>query len=235
MIRGKLHRVPFWNDLAPLTYQHHWDNSAKPVLRNDGVGVHLKLQNYQHVPTIYGGPLTGTYELHRVYFYWGLDNASGAQHLIGDVPIAMEVHANYCNPNCKGSAQMKTYEAWAVVVTRFTEGPLNTNFQNIAHSVKAITCPYSSVVIKSDYLSWMKRPQMDRDYITYKGQQMKDQEITWIIYVDPIKVSKEQVNVFRTIVNRDEVKVKESLCTLPLFPVNKEIVVVKEISFVPIS
>lgn len=48
------------------------------------------------------------------------------------------------------------------------------------------------------------------------------------MYVDSVTISKEQVDVFRTVTTGDGALVKQNLCKLP------NIVIVKEISFVPV-
>lgn len=35
-------------------------------------------------PTVYGGPLTGLYELAQVHFHWGADNDAGSEHTVAN-------------------------------------------------------------------------------------------------------------------------------------------------------
>ena len=35
-------------------------------------------------PTVYGGPLTGLYELSQIHFHWGTDNNVGSEHTVAN-------------------------------------------------------------------------------------------------------------------------------------------------------
>lgn len=232
---ARVQHVPFWNDLSPLTCCHHWDDSGTATLYNTGCGVTLQLKDYQHVPSVYGGPIVGTYHLHRVNFHWGSDNENGAHHLIGDTPCAMEIHATYYNSCCdfplRRVSSMSEMSSWAVIGMRFTEGARNNAFRTIAQSVQSIKEPGSSTKVKYDYLSWLKRPRMDRCYLTYISELNDSSRVTWIIYDEPNTISKAQADVFRTILKNDGTPMLESRCKLPVNPVRGEIVFVRDTPF----
>lgn len=231
MLKAQVQHVPFWNDLAPLTWRHHWDNNGVALLHNDGCGVHLRLRDYENVPSLSGEPFIGTYHFNRVNFHWGIDNENGSLHRIGDIPCAMELHISYYNassdpPNARFPERTAT---WAIVAFCMAEGNYNHAFETISESVKKIHQPGSSALIPSNFLTWMKRPRMDIGYLTYVSEIPDTGHITWIVFEEPTIISKEQIDVFRTVTKDGENQMLESKCRFPVQPSQEELVFVRDI------
>lgn len=232
MLKAQVQRVPFWNDLAPLTWQHHWDNNGVATL-HDGCGVHLRLKDYHDVPSLSGGPFIGTYHFNRINFHWGVDNENGALHRIGDTPCAMEFHVTYYNASSyPPSAQPRgppSNMMWAIVAFCIAEGEYNHAFETLSEGVKNIQQPGSSTRIPSNSLTWMRRPRMDIGYLTYVSEIPDAGHITWVVFEKPSTVSKEQIDIFRTITKDGVNPMIESKCRFPVMPSQDELVFVRDI------
>ncbi|XP_055326233.1 carbonic anhydrase 6-like, partial [Sitodiplosis mosellana] len=126
---------------------------------------------------------------------------------------AMEAHLVHYNSKYGDCAEALKYKNGLVVIAFLIQVKKNANnipFSKISNEIPYIIDPDTESSIDSDSLLWMSKQELDSNYFTYKGSLTTgtfDKVVTWIIYKKPVIVSKQQVAVFREMIDAENKKI----------------------------
>ncbi|XP_077503175.1 carbonic anhydrase 1-like isoform X5 [Amblyomma americanum] len=159
-------------------------------------------------PNLRGGPLHNNYQMVQFHSHWGTCSETGSEHTVDGEHYAGELHLVHYNVEKynKPSEAACSDKGLSVVAIFFKEGKPH-------HELKKITDCMSKVTFKG-----MKCPlEQDIDinsiipanssYWTYEGSLTTPpcyESVTWIVFKEPIEVSREQFEAFRELMSYKE-------------------------------
>ncbi|XP_070386824.1 carbonic anhydrase 1-like isoform X2 [Dermacentor albipictus] len=155
-----------------------------------------------------GGPLHHNYQMVQFHSHWGTCSETGSEHTIDGEHYAGELHLVHYNVDMysKASEAACSDKGLTVLAVFFKEGKQH-------EELKKITDCMSKVIYKG-----MKCP-LDQDidinslipakgsYWTYEGSLTTPpcyESVTWIVFKEPIEVSREQFEAFRQLLSYKE-------------------------------
>ncbi|AOP31591.1 carbonic anhydrase [Skunkpox virus] len=176
-------------------------NDAKPLtIKNTGKTVKINFKGGY----IGGGFLTNDYKLSKLQLYWGKEDDYGSNHLIDVYKYSGEINLIHWNKKYNSYNDAKKHNDGIVIVSIFLQisDDKNVQFQKIVNHLDSIRQPNTSIPFDSVfYIDTLIPKQLD--YFTYHGTTINNQSIeaNWIIFSTPIKIHRDQISKFRTLLS----------------------------------
>ncbi|XP_011303173.1 carbonic anhydrase 1 [Fopius arisanus] len=155
------------------------------------------------VPSIFGGPLKRTYQLHSISFRWGVSDQSGSEHCIDQVkyPFEMQLlHVKETNPQAIVDENSEDIDATIVSYLFQIKDNDNPLLDPIIMNLCRIQEANAKVYIPPFQLDTVF-PLFERKFYSYsdKLNQPFGEIATWIIYPEPLPLSAAQMEELRKI------------------------------------
>ncbi|XP_023014834.1 carbonic anhydrase 3 [Leptinotarsa decemlineata] len=189
----------------PLEFHGHWDVGGDATFTNNGFTATLRFKN-RELPILKGGPLHGfEYVFEQLHFHWSEDDHSGCEHIFEGQAYSMEAHAVHYNKKYADFQEAHDKHDGLAVVAFFlkaTDAIENPCFSKLSTAVMDIVKINTETSVSSDCLTWIKEEAQCKGYYTYQGSLTTEpytESVTWILYPQPIHVSREQVAHFRSL------------------------------------
>uniref|UniRef100_A0A1B6C8Q8 Alpha-carbonic anhydrase domain-containing protein n=1 Tax=Clastoptera arizonana TaxID=38151 RepID=A0A1B6C8Q8_9HEMI len=203
---------------------YNWDTLPKSMsIQNTGVTVKLLPEWWTPcVPTISGGPLKDDiYAVNCILFRWGPNNYEGSEHTLNNNRFSLEIQISTTRLNSKNDNDCFKHNNVAII-SIFCQATINENpylnyVLNHLHKIKKAA---SSTRIQPFPLTFLKSINFER-YYSYNGSLTFPpctEDVTWIIFPDPISISAEQIARFRKLYNCDGDHILTN--TRPVQPLN---------------
>lgn len=193
-------------DLTPLTFTGY-DVDSRPAdyqLTNDGHSVGLDiLPNAGQMSVSHGG-LPASYNLAALHFHWGNASSGGSEHTVNGKRYAAELHIVHYNEKYGASINASNYPDGLAVLGVFIDvgskdhpviAKLIQDFAKLKYADTKVSV--SATFKMADIL-----PQNVKNYYRYQGSLTTpecQEVVTWTVYKEPLKVSKEQMDAFRSL------------------------------------
>lgn len=163
--------------------------------------------------TLSGGPLSHEYQLAQYHCHWGENDHVGSEHLVNGQSYGAEIH--FVNWNTKyGSFNeaLKYGDGLAVLGVFLKVGKENPELNKLCELTCDIKHKEECVPFKNTLDPNKLLPEKGA-YYTYLGSLTTppcNECVIWIVFVDPIEVSHEQLESFREMMS-----MKKGGCTQP--------------------
>ncbi|XP_044727248.1 carbonic anhydrase 2 isoform X2 [Chrysoperla carnea] len=186
----------------PLEFHGHWDNVGTATFTNTGTTAQVRTQR-DTLPTLMGGPLHNEYYFEQLHFHWSEDDESGCEHIFEGRAYSMEAHAVHYNSKYGSFAEAADKPDGLAVVAFFLQAlddNDNSEFRKLSDYIPNILKISSTTDVPADCMAWFEPQAHCKGYYTYQGSLTTEpytENVTWIIYPNPITVSAEQVSIFR--------------------------------------
>lgn len=190
-------------NLPPLVFEGFDVPPQQTNLTNNGHTVAVTMKS-DHIPTIAGGPLNGTYQYSQLHFHWGDNDTFGSEDMIDNHIFPMELHVVFFKQDYRNAKTALEHSDGLTVLAFFYEvaevaNPLYEEFVHLlgnitgAHKTVAFTNPPSlRNLIAHDTLH----------YYAYDGSLTTppcSEVVTWIDFKEPILLSHSQIEAFRAL------------------------------------
>lgn len=154
-----------------------------------------------------GGPLNHRYKLVQFHAHWGKNCSCGSEHIINGKSYSAEIHFVHWNSDLYSSARQAAIAKDGLAVIAVFLEAINDNDQcakletldTISNSIEQIKYKGANMAIEKP-LNILELIPQDRSYWTYLGSLTTPplwETVTWIVFEEPIKCSKEQIDSFR--------------------------------------
>ncbi|XP_036363247.1 carbonic anhydrase 7-like [Octopus sinensis] len=206
------HKLTSYKESKDLLFEGYVDIMHNVTLKNIGHTVAIEVKSEGIVS---GGELDGRYIAHQVHFHWGMNDIVGSEHMLNGKRYPMEVHIlhyaeNYHNFQ-KASRQKHGLLIVAYFVATSNTYEDNEGFADIVENVKMINFKGNTHTVSSWKLEEFA-PINQTCYYFYDGSLTYPpcwETVMWIVYKDPLEISKRQMNEFRTnLAERDVTSVR---------------------------
>ncbi|XP_062540665.1 carbonic anhydrase 2 isoform X2 [Armigeres subalbatus] len=190
-------------NLPPLVFDGFDVPPQQTNLTNNGHTVAVTMKS-NHIPTISGGPLNGTYQYSQLHFHWGDNDTFGSEDMIDNHIFPMELHVVFFKQDYVNAKTALEHPDGLTVLAFFYEvsddaNPRYEEFVTLlgsiinAHKSTTFTNPPSlKDLIAHDTLH----------YYTYDGSLTTppcSEVVTWIDFKEPILLSHSQIEAFRAL------------------------------------
>jgi len=152
-----------------------------------------------------GGPLLHRYELEQFHSHWGRTDSTGSEHTVDGKTYPAELHLVHWNTDLYesfGSAAAAGDGTGLAVLGVFLEvGDENPEFLKLTKAFEEVEYSGQEISLPDDVDLTALLPD-DRSYWTYTGSLTTPpcyESVTWIVFQQPIKVSRQQLNKFRAL------------------------------------
>ncbi|XP_031630806.1 carbonic anhydrase 7-like [Contarinia nasturtii] len=189
--------------LPPLIFNDSNVPISKTVMKNNGHTVMVSIDSDQR-PTIFGGPLSGTYEFAQLHFHWGENDTMGSEDFIDGHSFPMELHMVFYKKQYRNvRSAMENSDGLTVLAFFFhLDDEDNKNYIEITELLPNVSEPETSTTFTR--LKSLKDLILNdlNEYYTYHGSLTTppcSEVVTWIDFKRSIPLSHAQIEVFRTI------------------------------------
>lgn len=182
---------------------HHMQNNGHSVqVTLDDEGLDL-----EHQSRISGGPMDGQYTLKQFHFHWGASSTFGSEHKIEGKVYSAELHLVHWNaqsyPSFEDAASAPN---GLVVLAIFIQaGEEHKTLKDLTKLFGQIHFSEDHVIIPDGFDPSSLLPADLSRYWTYCGSLTTPpchESVRFIVVKDPIEVSEEQLNAFRSLRRR---------------------------------
>lgn len=207
---GAVHDEKLEGD-GPLTLNYVPEQSL--AMTNTGHSVTISIQQQSELS---GGPLDGKYRLAQFHLHWGSQKESGSEHTIDGKTFSAELHLVHWNTKYAGFKEaVEKPDGLAVLGIMIEEDenkgndafkPVSDNLENVKASGSEFTA--NTTLNPADLL-----PGSRNEYWTYLGSLTTPplfESVTWIVFKEPVKYSKEQLDQLRSLVSCHDEALKDN-------------------------
>ncbi|GJQ69617.1 hypothetical protein Trydic_g6707 [Trypoxylus dichotomus] len=194
--------------LPPLEW-HHYDLPPKKMkCTNTGHTLIISAKWHQERPHISGGPLFSNYVFSQLHFHWGKNDMEGSEHRVDGSQQPLEMHVVlFKSCYLTQEAALKKKDGIVVLVYFFKlQAGRNAAIELLTEAMPYIQMPHSSARLDNLPLSFLTFA-FEEDYFMYWGTVTTSECIhvlLWLISREPIGVSSEQLESFRSLLNVEE-------------------------------
>ncbi|XP_037576871.1 carbonic anhydrase 1 [Dermacentor silvarum] len=159
-------------------------------------------------PNIRGGPLQHDYQLDRLHAHWSKNSETGSEHAVDGKYYAGELHLVHFNAELykSFSEAAPSEQGLAVLAVFLKEGAPHPQLKGIVDCIPYITYKGMECALQQP-LDFVSLIPAGSSYWTYEGSLTTPpwyENVTWIVYKQPIEVSPEQLVVFRKLMSYEE-------------------------------
>jgi len=195
-------------NLPPLKMKGFSYTSGVATLTNNGHTAMMTTDSKRQ-PLLTGGPLNGTYEFAQLHFHWGSEDDIGSEDEIDGKSYAMEMHFVFFKKEYLNSDAALAYSDGLCVLAIFFEvGDIhNPNFDGFTKVLEEIIEPETSATFDVAPALIDLLPDDYTHYFTYFGSLTTPpcaEVVTWIDFKHPVKLSHDQFQGFRNLLNEEE-------------------------------
>jgi carbonic anhydrase len=205
-------------------------------LQNNGHSVQLTVDDDDSSPRskISRGPMDGDFHLKQFHFHWGSESSRGSEHKIDGKVFAAELHLVHWN-----SRQFRSFAEAAEATNGLVVLAVFIESGSEQRSLKEVTDLFGEIPFSEDHTTIPEGfnpasllPDDLTKYWTYSGSLTTPpchESVRFIVFRQPIQVSEEQLNAFRSLRPRPftrQSKVSSSTCCRlvnnfrPTMPIN---------------
>ncbi|XP_075684190.1 carbonic anhydrase 3-like [Rhinoderma darwinii] len=193
-----------------------WTSSYRPsssmTIVNDGTTVRVMFDGSS---VIKDGPLNGSYRLRQLQFHWGSSDDHGSEHVIDGLRYAGEIQFVHWHAMYDNITEARKNPEGVVILSVFLKiGKAKPHLKAILEALDCIKTKGKKAHF-TDFDPSILFPT-SRDYWTYQGSYTTppcEECVTWLLLREPITVSSEQMEKFRSIFSTME-------CEVPMHMVN---------------
>ncbi|XP_065367818.1 carbonic anhydrase 2-like [Calliphora vicina] len=195
------------NDIPLLVFHNYQSTYITPaVLTNNGHSADLQIPK-SHFASITGGPLHNRmYITESLHFHWGSGNNHGAEHVVDSHRYSMEMHIVHRNAKYPNIAEATQHaDGLAVLGVFYNVDTSQDDFaglNKIVNALDAIRVYNTSTNVNNLNLSELFGNIDTEEFFTYKGSLTTppcSRAVTWIVFPEPIQISSNQINKFRSL------------------------------------
>ncbi|KAL7287393.1 hypothetical protein TKK_0018508 [Trichogramma kaykai] len=153
-------------------------------------------------PTIYGGPLTGLYELAQIHFHWGPDNTAGSEHTVANQSFPLEMHLVHWKKSYENISEAMLHDDGLAVIgylMSVDKNP-NTGLERMRASFNKILRPQQTTEIEPFPLTLFDLDLLKEGYVTYVGSLTTppcNESAIWLLSVRIKDVTMDEMDSFR--------------------------------------
>ncbi|KAJ8343705.1 hypothetical protein SKAU_G00310340 [Synaphobranchus kaupii] len=193
------------SSLSPLivSYEH----CTSIGISNNGCSVAVEYADTEQGPGIYRGPLSDAYRLKQFHFHWGHKDWHGSEHTVDGKTYTSELHLVHWN-----ASKYQTFreavaapDGLAVLGVFLETGEEHQSLHKITDALSMVKFKGSNADLK-DFNPKCLLPK-SLNYWTYSGSLTTPplhESVTWIVFEEPIEVSKKQMEKFRMLLFSEE-------------------------------
>ncbi|XP_063780120.1 carbonic anhydrase 3-like [Pseudophryne corroboree] len=189
--------------------------SSSLTIVNDGVTVRVMFDDSSNKSVIRDGPLIGMYRLRQLQFHWGSSDDHGSEHVIDGLKYSGEIQFIHWNSRYDNITEAKKHPDGVAIISVFLKiGKAKQNLNLILDALDCIKNKGKKAHF-TDFDPTILFPA-SRDYWTYQGSFTTppcEECVTWLLLREPITVSPEQMEKFRSIFSTME-------CEVPVHLIN---------------
>lgn len=193
---------------APLRWTRYWRAPRNLTMHNSGHTVQVMGSwDGEGAPVLSGGPLDGDYEFLQLHFHWGPDDHLGSEHTVHNVSFPMEMHAVHFKREYGTQQSAERFSDGLVVVSylfRVRRAP-NSALEPVLSALNAVRGAELSAPLSPFPLARLMK-EFEEDYVMYDGSLTTppcSEAVTWLVSAQPLPVSREQLEEFRTLEGLD--------------------------------
>ncbi|XP_061077120.1 carbonic anhydrase 7-like isoform X2 [Conger conger] len=193
------------SSLSPLIVSY--ENYSSISISNNGCSVAVEYADAEQGPVIEGGPLGDAYRLKQFHFHWGHKDCQGSEHTVDGRTYASELHLVHWN-----ASKYQTFreavaapDGLAVLGVFLETGKEHQGLTKITDALSMVKFKGSTADLK-DFNPKCLLPR-NLNYWTYPGSLTTPplhESVTWIVFEEPIEVSKRQMEQFRMLLFSEE-------------------------------
>ena len=193
------------NELAskPLSFSDH---KAAFSLGNNGYTI---TASTQHEYLLSGGPLKNPYNFLQFHFHWENkdDHTAGSEHTLNGKAFQSEVHLVHMNKQTYGTFEeaLRHGDGLSVLGIFLELTPDDQGHEALdilCEAIDRIQLKGSTTDLKTPLCPYSLLPKDSKSYWTYPGSLTTppySECVTWVVLKDPIKMSKSQLEKFRSL------------------------------------
>jgi len=188
--------------LAAKPFKVSYDASKAQKLLNNGHSAQVTFDS--EGSSLEGGPLSHKYQVAQFHLHWGKDNNSGSEHRINGKMYAAELHIVHWNSELfKSVGDAISQDQGLCVLGMFlTVGKEHAGLKAMTDKLKDIQYSGDSIDLKDGFDPATLLPKDLGSYYTYLGSLTTPplyESVTWVVFKEPLEVSEEQMNAFRSL------------------------------------
>ncbi|XP_029447461.1 carbonic anhydrase 3-like [Rhinatrema bivittatum] len=178
-----------------------YDPGSIQSVLNNGNTCRFVFDDSNDKSVLKGGPLHGVYRLQQFHFHWGSSDDHGSEHVVDGEKYAAELHLVHWNKLYGSYNEAVKHPDGVAILAIFVKiGKARPQLNLVLGALDYIKTKGK----KADFTDFdpLTLFPMSRDYWTYQGSLTTppcEECVTWIILREPITVSSEQMEKFRSI------------------------------------
>ncbi|KAG8182924.1 hypothetical protein JTE90_028746 [Oedothorax gibbosus] len=181
----------------PLTYKYS-PEVCKSIV-NTGCGWRVDMNGADS--EVSGGPLSDSYEPVQFHCHWGETETVGSEHTVDGKSYAGELHFVHWNRDKYSTCAeaLKSPLGLTVIGVLLEEGEKNSELEKLCDVLSEISELDQRVELPVD-IDLVNMFPADQSYWTYPGSLTTPpcyESVTWILFKNPITLSRDQLNCFR--------------------------------------
>lgn len=205
----ELGKVQYDATLKPIEVSYPIFNGA--TLSNTGHSVLFSPPEAENNSELKGGPLAHKYKLAQFHLHWGNTDDAGSEHRVDGKMYAAELHLVHWNTELyKDVGTALTSTDGLCVLGIFLEVDNNAGdhagLKDITDLLKNVTAKGSKIEMTKPFNPKSLLPG-NTDYMTYPGSLTTpplSESVTWVVFKEPMKVSRSQIEAFRAMTNVED-------------------------------
>lgn len=210
-----IHTVEAKSDEEHIT-KLEWTYAPGNVVDIENTGASWKANVNSEGSSLKGGPLEDEYALWQFHAHWGNDDTKGSEHTIDGRRYAAELHLVHWNKTKYSTPEEAASKGDGLAVL----GMLMKEHEDEEHSeLNKVINMLPSIRFKGDKVSFPEPvdpvnllPKKSREFWTYPGSLTTPpllESVTWIVFKEPIDVSKDQLKAMRQLLTIPETEAKK--------------------------
>ncbi|KAK6624940.1 hypothetical protein RUM44_011804 [Polyplax serrata] len=191
--------VTSYSEAKTIVFRYSVDKPLKLV--NPGYG--WKVEVKDDLSELSGGPLEGIYKLEQFHCHWGCTNDKGSEHTVDGRTFAGELHLVHwnCTKYATFAEAAKFSDGLAVLAIFLKVGEKHNELEKVASLLPHVLFRDDSIEFQGSIDPARLFPKA-KGYWTYQGSLTTPpctENVTWIIFKEPIEVSNNQLILFRNL------------------------------------
>lgn len=184
---------------SPL--QFTYDPLAADKLINTGHSAQVTYKS--EGSSLFGGPLGHKYQLAQLHLHWGKTATTGSEHRKDGNMYAAELHIVHWNTELFSSPAeaMKENDGLCVLGMFIKPGKEHLGLKKMTDLLSKVPYNGDNTPVTGGFDPASLLPADTSKYYTYLGSLTTPpcfESVTWVVFDDPIEVSEEQLNAFRS-------------------------------------
>ncbi|KAK3578468.1 hypothetical protein CHS0354_038560 [Potamilus streckersoni] len=187
----------------PITISYRAETNM--VVKNSG---HSIQADASQESVIFGGPLSGKYRLQQFHLHWGTTDDVGSEHTINGTSCSGELHLVHynCEKYKTFTEALDKADGLSVFGVMVTIGKEHAGFKHITDLICNIRQKGQSTRLSIPFNPTCLLPDDTSSYWTYMGSLTTPplyESVTWIVFSKQIHISREQMDLLRSMRNKE--------------------------------